>query len=301
VTATLEPTADDVDGSESTRASSFFPNIWAVISSLTFARVLSFIAFLGGWQLLAAVKDRVPTPRAVLDFLWVELSGGSHGGAANGEFIEHFIATLQRFLAGLAIAFVIGVAVGLLIGASVLARAMLNDTMLVLLALPAVIWAFLSRMWFGFSWKAPLVTVILSAIPFVVVNMAQGVRSIDPQLHSMSTAFGVPRAKRIWNIYIAGTLGYVFTGFRFAVIIGWNGVLLSEWFGSEEGVGFRSRYWYDAQRYRGFVGWVVLFVGFIVIVDRFVLARLQRHAFRWRASPVDKDKEPGTDELLGTA
>jgi NitT/TauT family transport system permease protein len=76
--------------------------------------------------------------------------------------------------------------------------------------------------------------------------------------------------------------GYLFAALRFAVIIGWNAVLLGEWFSASNGVGYRSRYWYDAARYKGFVGWVIVFIVFIVLLDRLVLVRLQRRAFRWR-------------------
>ena len=69
--------------------------------------------------------------------------------------------------------------------------------------------------------------------------------------------------------------GYIFAGFRFAVIIGWNGVLLAEWFGSANGVGWRTRYRYDANRYQGFVGWILLFIVIIVALDRLVLTPRQ--------------------------
>jgi NitT/TauT family transport system permease protein len=66
------------------------------------------------------------------------------------------------------------------------------------------------------------------------------------------------------------------------MIMGWNGVLLAEWFGGSGGVGYRARFWYDANRFGGFAAWVVLFVGFIVILDRFVLDRAIQRSFRWR-------------------
>ena len=60
--------------------------------------------------------------------------------------------------------------------------------------------------------------------------------------------------------------------------------LLSEWFASTEGVGWQARYWYDANNFTGFVSWVVLFVGFIVIFDRLILVPIQNRVFRWRTT-----------------
>lgn len=253
-----------------------------VLTSSWGARLTSYLVFLAGWELISMVAPRVPGPRPVLAFLVIELTGGPHGGLIRGQFLEHFLVTLQRFGVGLGFAFAGGVLVGVLIGTSGLARALFNDTLLVLLALPAIIWAFLTVMWFGLGPRAPIVTTALAALPFVAVNVAQGVRAITPELERMSWAFRVPLARRLRHLVIPAIAGYIFAGLRFGIIIGWNGVLLAEWFGAADGVGWRTRFWYDANRYRGFVGWVALFIIFIVLVDRILLVRVQRRVFRWR-------------------
>lgn len=258
-----------------------------ILSSTWGVRITAYIVFLAGWQILSMIVPRVPGPGPVFLFLWTEVTGGPHGGVVRGQFAEHFVVTLQRFSLGLIIAVVSGTALGIVIGSSSFARALLNDTLLVFLALPAIIWALLTTMWFGIGPRAPIYTTALTAAPFVAVNVAQGVRAITPDLHRMSAAFGVSLTKRLRHLVLPAVTGYLFAGIRFAVIIGWNGVLLSEWFGAAEGVGWRTRFWYDANRYRGFVGWVVLFIVFIVLLDRLALTRLQRRAFRWRDAQAE--------------
>jgi NitT/TauT family transport system permease protein len=234
----------------------------------------------------------------VVQFLYVEITGGSHGGVVTGQFWGHFAHTLRHFSLGLVIGFVPGLLVGVLIGSSRIAQALLNDTVLVLLTLPAFVWAFLTTMWFGISWQAPVLTVAFASFPFVTINVAQGVRSITPELKNMSRAFDVPRRRQFRHLTLAAVTGYVFAGLRFAIIIGWNGILLSEWFSGQAGVGFRTRYWFDANRYRGFVGWVIVFIVFIVVLDRMILNRLQARAFRWR-DPVEADAKPVKLEQVG--
>ena len=252
------------------------------------AQVTAAVIFIGAWQLLTLIAPRVPGPIEVAQFLFVEITGGSHGGIVRGQFFEHFAITLQRFSLGLMIGFVGGLLVGVLIGLSSLARALLNDTVLVLLTMPAFVWAFLTTMWFGITWQAPVLTVAFTTFPFVAINVAQGVRSITPELKHMSTAFEVGRSKQFRHLIVPAVAGYIFAGLRFAIIVGWNGILLSEGFSGQAGVGFRTRYWFDANRYRGFVGWVIVFIVFIVVVDRVILNRLQKRAFRWRdASEAD--------------
>lgn len=252
------------------------------LRSDTFARLASYLFLLLIWQLAALYEDRFPGPIEVFGFLWIEVTGGSHGGVVKGEFLEHFAATLPRFSLGIAISLVLGVATGVVIGGSKLAEALLKDTLLVLLALPAIIWAFLTQMWFGLGDDAVVITTFLSAFPFMAVNVVQGVQAIPRELRRMSGAFHVSTLRRVRHLQVPAVTGYFFAGLRFAVIIGWNAVLLAEWFSSSEGVGWRSRYWYDANRYKGFLAWVILFIAFIVALDRLVLVRLQRRAFRWR-------------------
>jgi len=233
------------------------------------------------------VVPRVPGPWEVFVFILVEITEGRHGGIVPGQFWEHFFVTIQRFIIGLVMAVIGGAFLGVLIGSSPLARSLLNDTLLVFLALPAVIWAFLTIMWFGIGPRAPIFTTALTAAPFIAVNVAQGVRAIGPELYRMSAAFGVSPARRVRHLVLPAVMGYVFAGIRFAIIIGWNGVLLAEWFGAAEGVGWRARIWYDANRYRGFVGWVIVFIVFILVVDRLVLTPFQRRAFRWRDAQAE--------------
>jgi len=267
------------------------------------ARITFYIATVAAWQLLAWQVERMPAPWETFEFLFRELTGGSHGGVVTGEFWEHFLVTVQRFSIGLVVGFVIGVILGIAIGTFSFVKSLLNDVMLVFLALPAVIWAFLTVMWFGLGWEAPVYTVILATIPFVAVNVAQGVRAVSPDLHRMSDAFRVPQERRLRHLMLPAITGYLFTGLRFAVIIGWNAVLLAEWFGSTNGVGWRSRFWYDAARYRGFLGWVIVFIIFIFLLDGFVMRPLQRRAFRWRdgrAAEGEAVAESMIDNLVAT-
>lgn len=252
------------------------------------ARLSAYVAGLLLWQLVAVVFERFPGPTEIVGFLVGEVT--------QGHLVANFAVTLSRFGQGMLIAVVIGVVLGVLIGSSRGAEAFLNDINVVGLAVPAVIWALLATMWFGFGDRAPIVTVILSAVPFVTVNVAQGVRAIDPNLGHMSAAFGVTARRRIRHLTLPAIAGYVFAAIRFAVMSGWNGILLSEWFGATSGVGWRARYWYDANRMPGFLAWVVFFIVFMLLVDRVGLGSIAKRTFRWRDGDATGTTETVTTE-----
>ncbi|MCU1637531.1 MAG: nitrate/sulfonate/bicarbonate transporter inner rane protein [Microbacteriaceae bacterium] len=249
------------------------------------ASTTAAVIFLVIWQLADALGDRLPGPIAVTAAAILEVQ--------EGEFIDNFAISMQRFGIGIGLSIVIGTVLGLAIGSSRLLNDVLGDLNLVGLAIPAVIWALLCTMWFGFGNTAPIVTIVLSAVPFIAVNVAAGARSIPPSLQHMSGSFAVPFNRRLRHVMLPAVSGYLFAGIRFAVMSGWNGLLLSEWFGASDGVGHRARYWYDANRMPGFLAWIAFFILFMVLTDRLLLERISRKAFRWRDGDADaKSAEP---------
>lgn len=239
------------------------------------------LLFLLLWQIAGLVGERIPGPVPVVNAAISEIE--------RGEFFYNFVISMQRFLIAMLLSIVIGIAIGLAIGSSRIFDDLFGDVNLVGLAIPAVIWALLCAMWFGFSDTAPILTVILSAVPFIVVNVAAGARSVPAALLDMSSSYDVPRMRRLRHAVLPAVTGYAVAGIRFGVMSGWNGLLLSEWFGSADGVGHRARYWYDANQLPGFVAWIAFFIVFMVLTDRLLLERLSRRAFRWR----DGESAPG--------
>ena len=260
--------------------------LWNLLYRPWFIRLLALGVLLFIWQWVTWANTRVPGIDEIVRFMVTEISGGSHGGMLTGEFWGPLSLSLQRYAIGLVIGVPIGGALGLVIGSSRWARGLFNDTVLVLLALPAVVWAFLASLWFGLSSEGPVLAVILTAVPFVAVNLAAGVRNIDPGLIEMSRSYGVPAARRLVHLLLGGTLPSAFTGVRLAFMTGWNSLLIVEWFGATSGVGWRARFWYDALRYPGFVAWIFLFVILITLLDRLLLSPLERRAFQWHQQPT---------------
>ncbi|KWX67916.1 ABC transporter permease [Mycobacterium sp. NAZ190054] len=227
-----------------------------------------------GWQVLATAYPRVPSMADVLRFLAAE--------TRDGELVANLLPTIGRLAAGQGAAILVGIALGILIGSSIAFRLLFGDVVTVALALPAFVWALLGALWFGFGWRGPVLAVFLSALPFVAVNVSIGVNGVSGQLRQMSASFGVPRSRQLRDLVIPAVTPNIVAGIRLSTVIAWNAVLISEWFGSRIGVGHRARYWYDGNNFDGFVAWAVLFIALILVLDRVVLERLSRRAFRWR-------------------
>ncbi|MBY6410659.1 ABC transporter permease subunit [Rhodococcus sp. BP-252] len=240
------------------------------------ATTVAVLSILAVWQVAVVVGNRVPSPAQSVDRLVSE--------AAIGELWHNLAISMNRFLLGLVLALVVGTAIGVLMGMSKLADLALSDLNAAALAIPAVIWALLTTMWFGFGWLTSVVTVFLSGLPFVVVNIAKATRAVPADLILMSRAFGVPRAGVLRHIVAPAVAGSTVAAVRFAIMSAWNGLLLAEWFGATSGVGWRSRYWYDANQLDGFFAWVLVFILLLVIADLLVLGPIERYVSRWRTA-----------------
>ena len=245
--------------------------------STSAAAILAALAtIIGAWQLAVIVGNRVPSLTDTIGKLGAE--------AAIGELWGNLAISMNRFLLGLAAALVVGAVIGVLMGLSRIADLAFSDLNAAALAIPAVIWALLTTMWFGFGWLTPVVTVFLSGVPFVVVNIAKATRAVPADLILMARAFGVSRTRVLREIVAPAVAGSTVAAVRFAIMSAWNGLLLAEWFGSTSGVGWRSRYWYDANQLDGFLAWVLVFILLLVIADLLILGPIERYATRWRTA-----------------
>lgn len=240
------------------------------------AVVAAVLSILAVWQIAVVVGNRVPSPAQAVDRLVSE--------AAIGELWHNLALSMNRFLLGLMLALVVGTAIGVLMGLSKLADLTFSDLNAAALAIPAVIWALLTTMWFGFGWLTPVVTVFLSGLPFVIVNIAKATRAVPADLVLMARSFGVPRTAVLRHIVAPAVAGSTVAAVRFAIMSAWNGLLLAEWFGATSGVGWRSRYWYDANQLDGFFAWVLVFILLLVIADLLLLGPIERYVTRWRSA-----------------
>jgi ABC-type nitrate/sulfonate/bicarbonate transport system permease component len=253
-------------------------------TSTLVARILSFITFLVVWQVSIPLLPTllVPTPAEVAEFMWAEIRGDT---LAPQTVYQAFWTSLQRLSLGLLIAFAIGLPIGLLMGLSKKADWFGHDFVVVGLAMPSLVWALIAAMWFGFGTIAPLITVVLAAWTFVAINVAEGVRNVPKDLLDMGKAYGVRRFDTIRHVILPSLMPFFFAALRYALANAWKGLVLAELFASTNGAGWTIKFWYDAHRAQGIIGYALFFVIFALIVERLIFGRLSAYVFRWRPQP----------------
>jgi NitT/TauT family transport system permease protein len=226
------------------------------------------------WQLAGTVFADIPTPVATFGFLIEEFQ--------RGEVFPNIGISLVRVTIALTVVLLLGTATGVAMARWWRVRYFLADLVLVGITLPAFIWALLAVMWWGFSNIGPIFVAIVSATPQLVVSTYQGATATPGKLLAMSDAYRVSTRRQVRWLVIPSMMEYIAAGFRSAVLAAWGAVLLTEWFGNDQGVGFRAHYWYDARSFEGMMAWGVVMMVIILAFDRLVMDRVVHRARAWR-------------------
>lgn len=262
--------------------------IWSFLRRPRVARWTSRLVLLLLWQAAGLLSARFPTPVQTVQIIITEFETPFGSGAWsvwNNELIQNLWISLNRTWFALLITVAIGVPLGYAMGRWWRVQAYFTDIITVGIALPAYMWALLAVMWFGFGITAPVFCAVVSATPGLVVHVLQGSLSIPRDLRDMSDAYDVPFREQARNLVIPSMAGALIAGLRLAIIAAWGCVVLVEWFGSNEGAGFRARDWYQsAADYNGLMAWGIVVLVVVIAIDRGVIERIDRRVHAWRGS-----------------
>lgn len=200
----------------------------------------------------------------------------------SGAFVRHFVPTITRLGYGFGLALVLGFPIGYLMGTSRYWRAFFHDMVMVAGSIPGITYAVMALVVFGISVLGPVISVGLVSMPYVAINVAEGLDSVDRRLVQMSDAFGRARPTIVRHVLIPSVAPFAFAGVRLSFALAWKVEQLTEVFGSSSGVGFQIRKEFEDFSIPGTLAWVLLFIIFMILVERFILVRLERYLFRWR-------------------
>jgi NitT/TauT family transport system permease protein/taurine transport system permease protein len=182
-------------------------------------------------QWIAAVY--FPTPEEVLKaFRQIAFQG-----YADGTLIEHFLHSAVLVLYGFGAAVFIGVPLGMWMGWSRRAEALLNPTFLLLRPIPPLAWIPLAIVWLGLGDSAKVLVIWLAAFVPAVINSYAGVRSIETQIVEAARSLGVTRWMMAREVLFPGSLPLVFTGLRLSLQACWTTLIAGELIGAIRGLG----------------------------------------------------------------
>ena len=157
---------------------------------------------------------------------------------AEGILLEAVGQSLLVLGIGLAAGTVVGIVLGLLVGRSRIAEALLDLPTIALYATPMVALVPVLVLWFGFGMWSKIVIVFLFAVFPVLINTTRGVKEADPQLEEVAKSFCSSERRKWLDLTLPSALPYIVTGVRLAIGRGLIGVVVAEFYTSISGLGF---------------------------------------------------------------
>lgn len=182
----------------------------------------------------------LPTPDRVWE-AWTKWAFGQAGLGLNpysGTWFSNVLFSTQRVAQGFAVAIVIGIPLGILIGWNRLAAGALDPTVQVLRPIPITAWLPFSIAVFGIQDVGSVFLIALGAFYPIVVNTSQGARDVERNLVRAALMMGAGRMTVLRRVVLPASLPSIFTGLRVGLGIGWTAVIVSEMVAVKSGLGY---------------------------------------------------------------
>jgi NitT/TauT family transport system permease protein len=247
--------------------------------------ILPLAALLIIWWVGALLLNRArvyPTPDIVVGAL-IEIASGR---GELGPAYFHIAATLGRLGAAFTISIVVGTLLGILAGRVRLVFSLLENILWIFMAVPSIVWVFIFAVAFGISNFVPIAAVAALLTPMVLVNVAEGAKSVPSDIVEMSDSYKVTRWERLTGIFLPFLVPYLVSSARTAFGLGVKLVVVAEVVGLASGVGYEIQFWYDRLFMGPIVAWGIVMVLVGLIVDYGVFGPLERRVSRWKGRPM---------------
>lgn len=179
-------------------------------------------------------------------------------------------STLAAVAEGLAIALVFGTIIGLSMGRSPAVERGIRHYVNGFYAMPMIVVLPLFSLWFGYSTSTRIATIIFAAIFSIIINVADGARSVPREYLEVARSFRARRLSVLIGIVLPSSMPYLLAGFRLAAGRALIGAVVAEFFLSIGGLGYYILY--NSRSYKhseAFVGVLLLAafgVGFELLV-----------------------------------
>lgn len=235
--------------------------------------------FLAAWHLLTDNNvvawlrfNRMPSPESVLHALLARVSSGS--------YYDDLLASLQRILLGFGLAAVVGIALGVLVGRSEVARMTLRPFIELIRPIPAIALVPLTILLFPSSEQGIVFITFFAAFFPVVVSTIHAMDSMPKVWEEAAQTMGAGRMSLLFHVIIPGALPGIFAGLSVAMGVAWICVVSAEMISGQFGIGYYTWQAYGLLDYAGVVVGMIS-IGALGLGTAWLVERVGRRVNRW--------------------
>ena len=159
----------------------------------------------------------------------------------NGILLAHLSASLGNMAMGLGVATVLGIGFGLVIGENDTLRVATGPFLNFVRAIPPAAIVPLVIVALGTDAAPKVFIIVFACIWPILLNTIDGVRGMNPQLMETARAFRIPFGLRNRRILFMAALPQIMAGVRISLSVALILMVISEFVGASEGLGFYIR------------------------------------------------------------
>ena len=152
---------------------------------------------------------------------------------------KNSFVTLWTTLAGFALAVAFGIVLGIIVGWSRTIYRGLYPVMIGFNSIPKVAVVPILIIWFGIGEVPAILTAFLISFFPIVVNIATGLATMEPELEDVLRALGASKLDIMLKVGIPRTQPYLFGSLKVAITLAFVGTVVSETVGANAGLGYQ--------------------------------------------------------------
>jgi NitT/TauT family transport system permease protein len=201
----------------------------------------------------------------------------------DAKFLKHVVATLYAWAVGLALATLISVPIGILIGTSELAYKMSSPLIEFMRPIPSVALIPLGILLWGQGFPMKVILVAYATTWPILFNTVYGVHDVDPVAVQTARCFGLKQAAILRHINLPSAAPFIFTGIRISASIGLIVVIGAELLAStDSGIGSYILFVSSSGGQMDSVLAGAAIAGIVGALINTILGLIDRHFFAWR-------------------
>lgn len=219
-------------------------------------------------------------PLKIFDVVYIWFSAG--------EIYPHLWVTLQETALAFVIGTLMGLGVGLWLGLSPLASAVMDPYIKALNAMPRVILAPIFMVWFGLGIWSKVALGVTLVFFIVFFNVYQGVKEVSPVVLNNARMLGANGSQLLRHVYLPSATSWVFSSLHTSVGMAFVGAVVGEYLGSAKGVGYlihQAEGAFDINTV--FAGILVLTI-FALLLD-FMVTFAENKLLKWRPQQAETE------------
>jgi len=192
------------------------------------------------WQIAAqSPTSPLPAPSRIVEESWDIISEPFRVGKGIDQgLFWHIAASLGRVAYGYALAAVVGVAFGVLLGQSTWAMRGLDPVFQILRTVPPLAWLPLSLAAFRDAQPSAIFVIFITSVWPVLINTSVGIRNIPADYRNVARVLRLSPVEFFIKVMVPATVPHMFTGLRIGIGLSWLAIVAAEMLIGGVGIGF---------------------------------------------------------------